>query len=170
MVDRKVFEPDTYTFFVDDELCKIYLELNNQGQFVYRFEIDTESDTPLNQARKKDNRKNIIYSLLTFFGIALLLGVLVGSGYFYNQYVDAKELKKYAAYTEATIHTRISDGRRLAFYAFTDSTGYNAFYKKIKWPLATLWSGYCLSSLCSPLCGATLTLIKASVRDFLTST
>ena len=114
MVDRKAFEPDTYTFFVDDELCKIHLELNDKGQFAYRFEIDTTSDTPLNQARKKTNRKNIIHSLLAILGIAALLGAVIGIGYFYNQYVDAKELNKYAAYTEATIHTRMNDGRRLS--------------------------------------------------------
>ena len=146
LVDQKVFNPDAYSFFLDEELCKIHLEQNTQGQFSYRFEIDKQSDTPLNRERKKTDRKNIIYSVLAFVGLAAFVGLIVIVGYFNNRYVDAQELKKYPAYTDASVYLRQEGERYLAFVMFSDSI--NAYYKKIGYfnnPNPTFKNGFPLT-------------------------
>lgn len=129
LVDNKVFGSDAYSFFLDDELCVIHLDRDKEGQFTYRFEIDTKSDTPLNRERKKTNRKNILYSLLSVLGLATFVGLVIVVGYFYNQYIDSQELKTYPAYADAQVYVRQDGDRYLAFAMFSDSI--DSYYQKI---------------------------------------
>ena len=60
-IDFKVFEPKSYTFFIEQELCAIHLDKNESG-FLYSFKIDKKVDTPLNRMRKKTEKKHLFQS------------------------------------------------------------------------------------------------------------
>ena len=67
--ERAVRDPQTITFFIDDELCKIHIGYSADGRIAYEFEIDRKTDTPLNRIRKTEERKGFLQ------GLAFLLGI-----------------------------------------------------------------------------------------------
>ncbi len=71
IIDFQVKETKTYTFFLEEELCRIRLERKGDRMF-YHFEIDKETDTPLNRVRKKQDRRHLWQTLLFFGGIIFL--------------------------------------------------------------------------------------------------
>ena len=79
-VDFSVKESKTYTFFIEDELIEIRVHKEADGHFSYEFYVNKEAETPLNQARKIENRRTfkqlmaLIVLLITFIGLALWLG------------------------------------------------------------------------------------------------
>lgn len=75
LLDKKVFGQDSYSFFIDDELCIVEILLVD-NQYQYRFRIDMTTKTELNDIRKKTHRKHIRYTLMTFgtfFGIIAII-------------------------------------------------------------------------------------------------
>ncbi len=72
LIDFKVLDDKTYTFFIDEQLCEISIELMN-GQFYYGFEINKTADTPRNRQRKKIETKHLKQSLLFVAGIIILV-------------------------------------------------------------------------------------------------
>jgi hypothetical protein len=77
VIDFKVFESKSYTFFIEDELCVIRLE-RRQNEMYYHFEIDRNTDTPRNLARRKTERRFLWQAVLAFaiFGVVAAAGVL----------------------------------------------------------------------------------------------
>lgn len=63
VVDFHVFKTKTYSFFIEDELCNLTIEIKDNRCY-YGLEIDKDTLTPKNELRRKLNRKNIIYILL----------------------------------------------------------------------------------------------------------
>jgi hypothetical protein len=74
VVDFQVKESKSYSFFLDEELCKIELERRGDRMF-YHFVIDKVTDTPRNRLRKKQDRRHLLQTL-AFFGAILLLALL----------------------------------------------------------------------------------------------
>jgi len=74
IVDFQVKESKSYSFFIDEELCKIELERRGDRMF-YHFVIDKVTDTPRNRLRKKQDRRHLLQTL-AFFGAILLLAFL----------------------------------------------------------------------------------------------
>lgn len=74
LIDFNVFNTSSYSFFIEDELCRIDLERNSQ-RFLYGFTIDQEIDTPRNRQRKRLYRKNLYTSLGVVLGALLLFGL-----------------------------------------------------------------------------------------------
>ena len=74
LIDFKVLEDKTYTFFIDEQLCEISIELKN-GQFYYGFEINKKADTPRNRQRKRIEKRHLKQSLLLLAGIVLLVSI-----------------------------------------------------------------------------------------------
>lgn len=72
LIDFKVLEDKTYTFFIDEQLCEISIEKMN-GQFYYGFEINKKADTPRNRMRKKIEKRHLKQSLLFLAGVILLI-------------------------------------------------------------------------------------------------
>ena len=78
-IDFKVLDTKEYTFFIDEELCKIKLERRG-GKMFYFFEIDKKADTPLNRTRWAREKKHLWQMLASFGTIVLLVaGVLIWS-------------------------------------------------------------------------------------------
>jgi Fas apoptotic inhibitory molecule (FAIM1) len=74
-IDFAVRESESYSFFVDDDFCNIHLTKEPGGGFTYAFEVDKETNTPLNQERKKEKKK---YQKYTFAFVIGLIAVLFG--------------------------------------------------------------------------------------------
>ena len=126
LANRKVFNQDTYSFFIDDELCVVDIRIVN-GKYTYTFHVDKQTDTPLNQFRKKNSQKDLYYSLSVFSFLFFMVAVAM-VGIFHHQdsskwesilengvlttaEVRVVELKKnefhvFYVYTEGTIHYR----------------------------------------------------------------
>lgn len=73
-IDFKVLDSKEYTFFIDDELCKIRLERRGEKMY-YFFEVDKKVDTPLNRARWAREKKHLRQLLITL-GVG---GVLIAA-------------------------------------------------------------------------------------------
>lgn len=75
-IDFKVLDSKEYTFFIDEELCRIKLERRG-GEMYYFFEIDKETDTPLNRRRWAREKKHLRQMVVAFGIIALLVAGVV---------------------------------------------------------------------------------------------
>ncbi|MFK8057084.1 MAG: hypothetical protein AB8F78_13255 [Saprospiraceae bacterium] len=80
LIDFGVLEERTFTFFVEDELCKLTLVGSKEEGFTYNFNIDTEIDTEVNRVRNEKKRTERFKSgtrLAIVFGavLAMVLGV-----------------------------------------------------------------------------------------------
>lgn len=78
IIDFQVLETKSYSFFIEEELCKI--EVERQGErFAYGFKINEEVDTPRNRERKKTEKSNYRkgYWLAGIFFALMLIGSLI---------------------------------------------------------------------------------------------
>jgi hypothetical protein len=137
-VDFSIKKQEEYSFFVDDEFCKVTIYPEPNGSFTYGFEVDKQADTPLNQARKLDVRKNnkLLWGLgigavfligLFFFGARAYQRHLsqensgwAGVVYFPNKSV-ATALHNSGIKTQAVFFAK-PEGNRVA-YRFVTTTG-----------------------------------------------
>ncbi len=71
-IDFNVTDEKKYSFFINDELCDIQVE-KSDGKFAYGFEIDQKTHTPRNVNRKKQERKDLINSLIFILFILLVI-------------------------------------------------------------------------------------------------
>ena len=92
--ERNVRTAQVITFFIDDELCKIHISYTPDGRMAYEFEIDRKANTPLNQLRKTEERKGFLQGLGFLGGIVGILALVLGTGFLYNKYADAKALRE----------------------------------------------------------------------------
>jgi hypothetical protein len=70
LTDFDVRQSKSYTFFINEEMCKVHLK--HKGiKFKYSFEIDRKVDTPLNRIRKERSRKYNFYVALIFILVVL---------------------------------------------------------------------------------------------------
>lgn len=71
-VDFSVKESQTYSFFVEDELCEVSV-VKETGGFTYDFQVNKKIDTPRNRLRKADERRNRGYMALMVAGLVLVV-------------------------------------------------------------------------------------------------
>ena len=74
-IDFSVKESRMYSFFVEDELCEVYIVQEKNG-FSYDFQVNKKIDTPRNQLRRADERRNRKYMAILLGGIALVVGAI----------------------------------------------------------------------------------------------
>lgn len=73
VIDFKVFESKEYTFFIEDELCRVVLERKGDKMF-YSFEIDKKADTPRNRFRKTQERR---FTRQMFISLGIFIAAIV---------------------------------------------------------------------------------------------
>ena len=71
LIDFGVLEERTFSFFVEEELCKLNVKGSIEEGFTYDFNIDTEIDTETNRVRNKKKRSERFKSGIR---LAILLG------------------------------------------------------------------------------------------------
>lgn len=72
IIDFQVFDAKSYSFFIGPELCEISVE-KEEGKYAYRFVTDNKANTPLNQHRRRESRKDLIKSLLLFGSLIIVI-------------------------------------------------------------------------------------------------
>lgn len=102
-VDFKVFESKSYTFFLDEELCRINLEKNENNKYTYSFDIVKDIDTPLNQERKQIRKRDRRNSILGILGFFVLAGLVIGGWHYIYKSSLAKDLAKNGVVTEGRL-------------------------------------------------------------------
>ena len=80
LIDFGVLEERDFSFFVEEELCKLSLKGSKEEGFTYNFNIDKEIDTEVNRDRKEKKRSERLRSgtkLAIMLGsvLAVVLGV-----------------------------------------------------------------------------------------------
>jgi hypothetical protein len=134
-VDFSVKESTMYSFFIEDELCEIYLEKDKYGAFGYEFKINKKADTPLNQRRKQIlnfERKQFAVGigLMVVFIVALLaFNIHQKNKKRYESLAEHSiigsltpeqiiELQQEGKWTEATFFLVDEGGKKMAHYTF----------------------------------------------------
>lgn len=108
--ERGVRRAEVISFFAEDELCRIHI-VPKGNSLHYEFEIDRSENTPLNQIRKAEQRKNLMQGLLFVGGIVAFLGLFSLSGYLFNAYSDDKALRESGVETVAIFQMAHGFGR-----------------------------------------------------------
>ncbi len=123
--DQKVFQPKSYKFFVDEELCEIQvIELRN-GSFGYEFKFDYKAETKGNAIRKKWEKK---WKLQGMSFLALFFGtVIIGSFvfiFFRTEFLES-QLKRNGEYADVTMRflDRMGGGNYETFYHYATKSG-----------------------------------------------
>jgi len=88
VIDFKVKEAKSYSFFIDEELCEVNIKKDNDS-FSYTFEIDKNVQTPLNERRKKREKKDL-WQTAGFFGLMIFVIILIGIGLEWNKEKNTK--------------------------------------------------------------------------------
>ncbi len=79
LIDYDVFEKADYTFFIDEEFCKISIT-KKKNKFQYQFDVLDDVDTPLNKRRKEFKEKKYNHTLkMALLALGIIL-FLVGGG------------------------------------------------------------------------------------------
>jgi len=138
LTDFDVFGDTEYSFFLEQELCRITIKKRPDNQLAYNFKIVEDIDTPLNRFRKKRSRKYLIQSLLAIGGVMLLLATLIVGGYFLNQYYVNKDLREngIAKSVQVRVEPHVHEGKFYnAYYTFNYRNRHQA--KHLKLPINT---------------------------------
>ncbi len=111
VIDFKVRETKSYSFFIDEELCEVNIKRINDS-FNYTFEINKTVQTPLNERRKKTEKKHL-WQTVGFFGLILLITVSIGVGLHWNK--DQKMKISYYGGEAAAILTLSEDENKYVY-------------------------------------------------------
>lgn len=78
LIDFKILDDKSYSFFIDDELCEFIINKEDpQHTFSYELKLDTHTATPKNVERNKIKRRELflILGLLIIVGGGLVFGL-----------------------------------------------------------------------------------------------
>jgi len=103
LVEFKVFDTRSFSFFLEEELCKINIIKTNQG-FEYSFGIDTEVETPLNEERKAIRKSDRKKSILAIAGVLTLVALLIGGSFMLHRHFLEQERIKNGAFSAGIVH------------------------------------------------------------------
>lgn len=98
VTDFDVRQSKSYTFFINEELCKIHL--NRKGlKFTYSFEIDKKTNTPLNQLRRERQNRYNVYLGLILLGFIVICSIVVA----FNRkvHIERTGVDPWLAYSES---------------------------------------------------------------------
>ncbi|MEL6923523.1 MAG: hypothetical protein AAFO94_05695 [Bacteroidota bacterium] len=130
LIDFKILESKTYSFFIDEELCELSIERKGD-QYLYSFDIDREADTPLNRMRKKLNRK-YLHQSLAFLGVFILMVLSFTIGFNYWNNNNSRQQLAYLAKANAKGKETVariaiekdSDGQLITYFFVADGKNY----------------------------------------------
>lgn len=122
LLDKKVFGQDSYSFFIDEELCIVdILIIDNKYQ--YKFRVDTKVETELNQIRKEKRKKNLLYSLTTFGGLFTAVAIAMVVIFTVQDNRLWESIRDNAVLSVAKIEIiELQKNRFHVFYTYRDST------------------------------------------------
>lgn len=147
LLDKKVFGQDSYSFFLDDELCFVDILIVN-NKYKYSFRIDTTTETKLNQIRKETRKKNLLYSLATFGGLFVAVAITMVLMFKVEDDRLWKSIRDNAVLSVATIEIiELKEKQYHVFYLYRDSIRQvNGFLSSSKEPNPILSNGFPLQT------------------------
>ncbi len=127
LIDFSILEGKSYSFFIEEELCELFIE-KKDGQFTYRFETNAKVNTPLNQARKKQDRLHLFQSL-AFMGAVLLLVIGVSAAVLFINTEDNLTLEQQLSSMGKETHARVvyspeSKNKQVEYFFVVDGKPY----------------------------------------------
>ena len=148
-IDFKVFKSKEYTFFIEEELCKVKLERRGDDMY-YFFEIDKVTDTPLNRVRWARDRKHTRQLIigLSVFGILVAATTI----WFVNSkknYVPSEQTLLDLTGRETIGKVTIQPGEsepEVAYHFIANNSGYSSEPELKSQPLIVLETGLPLES------------------------
>ena len=128
LIDFKVLKDAQYSFFINDELCELSIERRGQ-QFLYGFEINKKADTPLNRARRKKNKKDLIKSLAFMGGLFLLVSIFIMGLFSWNEYQMQSSINEKIIFSGHETKAKVllaseSDGEELSYFFTVNGKAY----------------------------------------------
>lgn len=120
LADKKVFEQDSYPFFIDDELCVIDIAIID-GKYKYSFRFDTTAKTELNQIRSKKQRKNLLLSLSTFGTLFAVVATIIIVIFVVQDIRKWESVRDYGVVSVADVEILEFKDRHHIFYHYRDS-------------------------------------------------
>ena len=160
-IDFSVQESNTYSFFVEDELCEVILEKMTDGRFGYEFRVNKTIDTPRNLIRRIDDKRNNKLLALVVSGvvIAILLiffGLLQYGKYQYTQKLsltsithnlyksNAGTLARDGLTGTAFLHTEVINSKKTGIYTFkiSDSSEIRGVFPVVDTEYVVLRNGF----------------------------
>ena len=122
LLDKKVFGQDSYSFFIEDELCVVEIFIID-NQYHYRFRVDTTTKTALNQTRQEKRKQNLLYSLLTFSGLFIAVAITMVSIFVVQDNRLWDNVVNNAVLSVANVSIiQVQNNRFHAYYLYQDST------------------------------------------------
>lgn len=135
VIDFKVFESKSYKFFVDEELCEIFIiKHKKKNSYRYEFKFDNKTKTDLNIRRNaKIKRSNTIGIIVTIAVPLLIASVVLGYSRIRKAYLEY-QIKHYEETSWAKIRIYHDYHIQKSFYFFTDNKGESIDSKRIVSP------------------------------------
>ena len=99
VTDFDVRQSKSYTFFINEELCKIHMKRKGL-KFTYNFEIDKKANTPLNQLRRERQNRYNVYLGLIILGFVVICSIVVA----FNRkvHIERTGVDPWLAYSESS--------------------------------------------------------------------
>lgn len=103
LVEFKVFDSQTFSFFLEEELFKVTLTRTSEG-FEYDFGVDMEVDTPLNAERRKIRTRDRKYARIAMVGLVVAITVVIVGFVTVSQQLQARARARDGVTKVATIY------------------------------------------------------------------
>lgn len=78
LVEFKLYQSKQFSFFIDEELCKIDV-IKTGKTYDYAFKVDLDAKTPLNKERLQLKKTTLKKSILAFIALLAIVGIIIGS-------------------------------------------------------------------------------------------
>ena len=101
-VEFKLYESKEFSFFLDEELCKIFV-IKEGNAYRYEFSLDMKTETPLNLERKRIERSNVKKSFIGIAVALLVVSMIIGGGVLLHKRSLKKKREKNGVFAVATM-------------------------------------------------------------------
>ena len=128
LVDFSVLRSATYSFFIEDQLCELEIELTG-GKFLYGFHVNKTADTPLNRQRKKKEKQYLLQSLAFIAALIIGMSLFIYASSYWNRTKDAEAistlLQEFGKETNAKILIASeNEDHSISYYFIVNGKGY----------------------------------------------
>ena len=119
MIRFGILAPETFHFLIEQELCRLSITGNQEQGFAYDFQIDTESDTELNQQRKAKNKRENREGMLKLGALALIVIVFLGGITWLGYFRKMQSLPDHLRYAGIEALGKINEDGKVSFLAIS---------------------------------------------------
>ena len=136
MIDFQVLKDADYSFFIDEQLCELSIELRDK-KFYYGFNINKTADTPLNRVRKKVEKKHLFQSLGFLAGLLFLVGsIIFGVNHWQSNRGNnpanvATLLEEFGQEVDAKVLMATDEGHMVSYFFIVNGKGYTVRSKYV---------------------------------------